>query len=714
MTKIQTILQNSGYAISQDLFANREIEALEARIIESNSKGKTTFAVECLKRGKPVRATPEEVVRQLYLAKLLTQYKYPKDRIQVEYPVSFGSDNSKRADIVVTNAERPDAVYILVELKKPNSKAGKDQLKSYCHATGSPMGVWTNGYQIEHYLKKDPNIFEPIPDIPTSAGKLADVLNQPFTILDLMKRDILKTKSLRRVIEEFEDEVLANAGVDVFEEAFKLIFAKLYDESKSGKDKDKLAFWLEQDPANTADNIPETISKKFRNLEFRNTGVETDTKDHIDQLFEDAKGKWKGIFPAGATIELTSSHLQTCVSYLENVKLFNSNLEVVDDAFEYLVNKDAKGDKGQYFTPRYVIDMCVKMLNPQPDEPIIDTAAGSCGFPVHSIFHVWQQLNPSGRNLFTTTERTPEQTAYVREKVFALDFDAKTVRVGRTLNLIAGDGETNVLQLNSLDYERWKSDFYDNPDWRKVYGKGFENLEGLQSKKKDYRYFDFTVLMANPPFAGDIKDARVIRRYELAKKLEEKVDPKTGHKLSREKGWQDKVSRDILFVERNLDMLRPGGRMAIVLPQGRFNNSSEKQLRQYIAGRARLLAVVGLHPNSFKPHTGTKTSVLFVQKWNTDQNAGPLCPPVANYPIFFATQQKEGKNNSGEKLYWSRTPGQTTTHTEDAILDEHGHPIGWHDLFSVNTDDTDMPRTPEGVAEAFQLFAAKEKFSFFR
>ena len=131
-----------------------------------------------------------------------------------------------------------------------------------------------------------------------------------------MKRDILKTKSLRRVIEEFEDEVLANAGVDVFEEAFKLIFAKLYDESKSGKDKDRLTQWLEQDPANTADNIPDTLRKRFRNLEFRNTGVETDTKDHIEQLFEDAKGKWTGIFNPGATIELTPSHLQTCVSYL--------------------------------------------------------------------------------------------------------------------------------------------------------------------------------------------------------------------------------------------------------------------------------------------------------------------------------------------------------------------------------------------------------------
>ena len=74
---------------------------------------------------------------------------------------------------------------------------------------------------------------------------------------------------------------------------------------------------------------------------------------------------WPGVFPEGSTFELSDSHLAVCVSSLQDVKLFNSNLLVVDEAFEYLVNKSAKGEKGQYFTPRHVIDMCVQMLNPQ-------------------------------------------------------------------------------------------------------------------------------------------------------------------------------------------------------------------------------------------------------------------------------------------------------------------------------------------------------------
>src|SRR5207245_857533 len=96
-----------------------------------------------------------------------------------------------------------------------------------------------------------------------------------------------------------------------------------------------------------------------------------------------------------------------------------------------------------------------------------------------------------------------------------------------------------------------------------------------------------------------------------------------------------------LFIERNLEFLRPGGRMAIVLPQGRLNNISDERIRRFIAEHCRILAVVGLHVNTFKPHTGTKTSVLFLQKWNdnNDPQVGPYCPRVADYPVFFAVSQ---------------------------------------------------------------------------
>ena len=92
--------------------------------------------------------------------------------------------------------------------------------------------------------------------------------------------------------------------------------------------------------------------------------------------------------------------------------------------------------------------------------------------------------------------------------------------------------------------------------------------------------------------------------------------------------------------------MKSGGRMAVVLPQGRFNNFSDKSIREFIVEHCRILAVVGLHGNVFKPHTGTKTSVLLVQKWDKK-----LCPRVEDYPIFFATMQEPSKNNSGDKIY---------------------------------------------------------------
>jgi type I restriction enzyme M protein len=251
-------------------------------------------------------------------------------------------------------------------------------------------------------------------------------------------------------------------------------------------------------------------------------------------------------------------------------------------------------------------------------------------------------------------------------------------------------------------------------------------LEKLKKQRKDEksnRDFNFDILMANPPFAGDIKESRILAKYDLGKKENGK--------------YQTAVGRDILFIERNLDFLKPGGRMAIVLPQGRFNNSSDKYIREFIAERCRILAVVGLHGNVFKPHTGTKTSVLFVQKWDDR-----LCPRKEDYPIFFATMQEPSKDNSGDKIYVRKRDIQkyrlapqyrqseldldlTRGHAplsvsepaveyvanpkdlDDYAFDRHQHLIVKHDLF--NHDGL----TQDGIAEAFAEFAKKEKLSFF-
>ncbi len=685
---ISTILKDSNYQLNQ--FKSEQIQSIENNIFTKSVRGKETPYLTCLVRRKDIKLTPEEIIRQLYLKVLIDEYGYSTDLMEVEYAVSFGREK-KRADIVIFHKEQRTSPYIIVELKKPKLKDGKEQLKSYCNATGAPIGVWTNGEKISFYHRKDPNYFEDIPEIPNASQKLTDILTERWSIQDLIEKDklVVERKSLKDLILEMEDEVLANAGVDVFEELFKLIFTKLFDEMESGRN-------------------------NSRNLEFRNYGdTETQLRARIQDLFDRAKNKWEGIFSSDSRIMLTPSHLSICVSSLQNVKLFNSNLDVVDEAFEYLINKSSKGEKGQFFTPRYVIDMCVKMLNPQVDEKIIDTAAGSCGFPVHSIFYVWEKILKSKgydkSHLFTLEEKPVECIDYVRDNVFAIDFDEKAVRVGRTLNLIAGDGQTNVLHLNTLDWERWSERFEDE-DWNDTYNTGWKKLKKLRKDRNSNRDFNFDVLMANPPFAGDIKESRILHKYELSKKYVTKavIEANVKKIKSIHKGNHQKVGRDILFIERNLDFLKPGGRMAIVLPQGRFNNSSDKRIREFITERCRILAVVGLHGNVFKPHTGTKTSVLFVQKWDDK-----LCPKMEDYPIFFATMQEPSKDNSGDKIFVKVKDyssdylnSEAEQDPNEPLLDAHDHLIVKHDLF--NHDGL----TQDGIAEAFIEFAKKEKFSF--
>ena len=656
------ILKDTDYKSEQ--FSTDAIERLNARIEEKTDKnGKVSAKVKCLVRNKDIALKPEEVVRQLLIDRLINEYGYPVSRMQVEYPVYFGRE-VKRADIVIMDEDRPIVPYIVIEVKKPKLKDGKDQLKSYCNSTGAPIAVWTNGDQIAFYNRQDPNYFKDIRNIPTATQTLEDIVSVKWTIQDLKDNDRLQKEriSLKDVILDLEDEVLANAGVDVFEECFKLIFAKLYDEFLSG-----------QTPA--------------RYLEFTSAGrTDFKLKEKIQELFDKANQKWKGVFDENTKILLSPSHLAICVSSLQSVKLFNSNLDVVDDAFEYLMSKSSKGEKGQFFTPRYVIDMCVRMLNPKEGEKMIDTACGSSGFPVHTIFHVWRKMaKDRGLDIsefFSLDQKPYEFTEYVKDNIFGIDFDEKAVRVARTLNLIAGDGHTNVLHLNTLDYTQW-TETAKQEDWLSTYFEGFDRLKKLRKDSKSFRDFKFNILMANPPFAGDIKESRILSMYDLAKNAQGKQ--------------QNKVGRDILFIERNLDFLEPGGRMAIVLPQGRFNNSSDKYIREYIAERCRILAVVGLHGNVFKPHTGTKTSVLFVQKWDD-----VLCPKKEDYPIFFATMQEPSKDNSGDIIY-VKDPV-----TGEKKLDSHGHMYVKHDLYNHEG------LTQDGIAEAFIEFAKKEGLSFFR
>ncbi|MFA6047646.1 MAG: N-6 DNA methylase [Parcubacteria group bacterium] len=614
-----------GLANFSDVKLDQVLKIFEGK----EDKGK--FYAKCLKRGKDILiyneekklGKPEEIIRQLMVYKLVNFYKYPIDRIDVEVDVQFGREiGKKRADIVVYR-EDLKTPYLLVEVKKPDVKDGLGQLKSYANATGAPILILTDGKIQNNILRTDPNLFEDLPEIPKFNETVDDVRKEKISYADLKE-----VENLKQLIYDLQEVVLANSGVDSFDEIFKLVYAKLYDELET----------------------PRSDNRRFRVI----AGVTNkENLANICRLFEDAKKEWKDVFKPNDEIEIPENVIVPAVSLLQKFRLFGSNLQVIDDAFEYLINLDAKGEKGQYFTPRHVIDMAVKMLAPTPKDSIIDTAAGSCGFLLHAMQYVWdKEIN---KEKYGDDYKT-RQKNYAEKQLFGIDFDPRSVKIGKAMMLIAGDGKTNVTFANSLDSENWSDDA--RTRFRPFLANSKDSEENRKNQER-MTDFNFDIVMTNPPFAGEIKGV-LLNRYDLGFKWDKEFQKTSKH--------QNKVSRDILFIERNLNFLKPGGRMAIVLPQGVFNNTNSEYVRRFIMNKAKILAVVGLHGNTFKPHTGTKTSVLFLEKW-----AGK---PLEDCPIFMAVSKRGGKDTSGDYVYRKDREG-------NVMYDASGKKIIDHDLDEI-------------------------------
>jgi len=615
------------------------------------------FYVRCLKRGKDIfiydknkkTGKPEEVIRQLWLVKLTQEYKYPLDRIEVEKSVQFGVEvREKSADIVLYKEDKITP-YIIFELKQPNAKKAQEQLKSYLSAEGAEGGVWSNGVQRFILYRPYPKEYiTTLSDIPNVNQTWDNLFEEKRTYNELQEKF-----DLSFIISRLEEMVLAQAGVNVFEEVFKLIYAKLYDEdqARNVRAKKEVLFRQYKEPKKTYAVIN-------------------------DELFKGAVDEWKDIFNPLSKIDLTPEQLQICVPFLEENKFFGSGreeLEIIDRAFEHLIAEVSKGQKGQYFTPRNVIKMCVKMLNPKKDEYVIDPACGSGGFLLHAMYWVWD-------NDLTSASEAAKQK-YANRYLYGIDFDDNMRRISQALMLIAGDGRHNIFKRNSLDGRDWISEQAEEARASiKSLLRHFENSKQDEENRRAYRYLNFDILMTNPPFAGEITDSGLLRQYEFAKK---------NGKLKQ------KVERHLLFIERSLDAIRPGGRMAIVLPQGVYNNTNMEWLREWFFEKARILAVVGLEGNTFKlpapaKGTGTKTSVLFLKKWNKEEE------PLQDYPIFMAVSKRSGKDNSGEYIFLNEK-GQRIK-SEGGIFETSG---------KLRLDD-DLNE----IAEAFIKFAKKEKFEW--
>ena len=336
---------------------------------------------------------------------------------------------------------------------------------------------------------------------------------------------------------------------------------------------------------------------------FRVQESPTETARAINGLLAHANSQWPGVINGDPRSHLTDEHLTICVEAITDHSICDTSLEVLDGFFEFLVSQVSKGAKGQYFTPRQVVECCVRIIDPSPTESILDPACGSGGFLIHALNHNIARLNVSTQE-------------YSAKYLWGCDFDVRAIQIAKALMLVAGGGNSNLHQLNSLRKSTYG-------DLLEIAENGVPRItieDVLRSKVRNFRGFD--VVLTNPPFAGEIREPSLLASYEVVRR-------------------NRRMERDVLFLERCIQLLRPGGRLGIVLPHNKFGSANWSYLREWLIRHIRIIAVVGLDRNAFLPHTHQKTSVLFGVKRQT------VIRQPESEPILFAISESSGKDSSG-------------------------------------------------------------------
>ena len=355
-----------------------------------------------------------------------------------------------------------------------------------------------------------------------------------------------------------------------------------------------------------------------------------DVSNRIKNLFEEVKKEFPDVFEEQEKLYLDYKSIFYVVKNLQNYTLLKTKRDVISEAFQTFWGPGLRGEKGQFFTPKNVVKMCVQILNPKPSEKIIDPACGSGGFLVESIMHLDKEKSFNN--------------------IFGIDKEIDLAKICKVYMSIVGDGHSNIFCADSLDVSSWTTK--------------------IREKIKDD---NFDIVLTNPPFGAriSIEDKKILKNYKL------------GHKWNKtEQGkWErtnviSKQVPQILFIERCLQLLKPGGRMAIVLPDGIFGNPSDRYILQYVLQEAKILAVISLAPETFLPSTHTKTSVLFLEKKNPKTI-------TKNYVIFMAIANKVGNDKNGKIKYKINSKGEY-------ILDKHVNKI----------IDDDLPN----IVERYRLF----------
>lgn len=576
--------------------------------------------------GIQVKETPEEIEAVQPFSKILVDdYGYPKENIHTrpQYRVKVRPSDVKKeypVDIAVFNSSThsEDNIHIIIECKKKSRKDGLSQLQDYLRFSNAYLGVWFNGEErlYLHKIEKGGKVFfEEIPNIPRYGQRVEDIGK-------FKRKDLKPAENLKPTFKAIRNYLAANAVGITRDEVFasqiiNLIFCKIYDER---------------------------FTKPEDTVKFR-AGVGEDDEEvrkRILDLFDKVKKQYSDVIDVADTVLLDAKCLKYIVGELQLYSLKDSSRDAVGEAFEIFIGPSLKGGQGQFFTPRNVVNMVINMIDPDTDEKILDPACGSGGFLVESLRYVWNKLEEKATELgWPEAEIEAEKQKVAIKNFRGIDKDNFLSKVAKAYLAILGDGRGGVHCENSLEkFTNWNA-----------------------KTKEDIVEGTFDVIVTNPPFGKklSIDATEILKLYDLGHKWKQDGD---GNFVM--KGLVDKQPPQILFIERCFQMLKPGGRMGIVLLESIFGMPKYQYVVDYIRKKSKILAVVTLPEDLFQPNTHAKCCVLICQKYKEDESF----ESCGDYDIFMSDVKWCGHDSRGNVTYRYLENGEKTVLDEIPLVAE--------------------------------------------
>lgn len=575
--------------------------------------------------GVILKATAEEVdAVQVFARRLVEDYGYSKNQIQTRpqfrvHARPSGGDPSFPIDIAVfrTDAKGDEDLYVIVECKNTNRTDGVGQLKRYLDMSAAELGVWFNGSE-HHYLRKivhrdGRRTYQPLPNIPRLGQRVEDVGL-------FARKDLRKPSNLKALFRDIRNHLAGNTtGItrdeSLAQEIINLLFCKIYDEINTGQ-RDIVTFRM---------GVEESASE---------------VKKRTLALFEQVKSEYSDVFTTRDTISLDAASIGYVVGELQPYAITEADRDAVGEAFEVFIGPALRGAEGQFFTPRNVVRMMTEILAPKPGETILDPACGSGGFLITALEYVWRQVEAEGQQKGWTERQIERRKREVASRCFrGLDKDSFLAKVTKAYMAIVGDGRGGVFCENSL---------YPQSEWNDTRAVAAIPLG------------QFDLVLTNPPFGKKIrvKGKTVLAQFDLAHRW--KRDKRTGELKPTPEVFTEQVPH-ILFLERCLQFLKPGGRLGIVLPESILGNPSYEHIVTFLLTRTLIRAVVTLPEPLFKTSgkggTHTKVCVLVVE------NTAPTRDD-ADRELFLSSVEWCGHDSRGNPTIRRNAAG------DEEILDE--------------------------------------------